>query len=127
MESPPDKIAVLPRGDPALSVYPDAARMPDDLADHVLGQLVLGPLLDRALRLGVGLAADRPLGDVVRPLVGVHARRGVAEYRVEAADGAGYSAPGARVSRRPLLPRRYRFLRGHKGAISQRGTKAETE
>jgi hypothetical protein len=55
-----------------LSADSDAARVSDDLADHVLGRLALDAL-------HVGLApADRPLGDVVGPDVGRHRRRGLA-------------------------------------------------
>lgn len=80
MESPPHKIAVLPRRDAALSVDTDAAWVTYDFAHHVLRELVFrSPSLDGRLRLGICLPADRPFGDVVGPFVGVHAGRGVAE------------------------------------------------
>ena len=60
MERSADEHAVLLRRDLALAADADAARVPDDLADHVLGRLTLD-------RLHVRLApADRPLRDVVQ-------------------------------------------------------------
>lgn len=77
MKSAPHKITIFPRGDPALSVDSDAAGMSYHLTHHVLSQFVLRPFLYRRLRLGVGLAANRPLGDVVRPLMRLHAGGGI--------------------------------------------------
>ena len=72
MEGSPDEHAVLLGGDLALAADADAARMADDLADHVLGRLAFD-----ALHVGLP-AADRPLGDVIGPDVGSHRGRGFA-------------------------------------------------
>lgn len=79
VKRPPDEVAVLLGGDLALAVDADAAGVADHFADHVFGALVPAAAALLNGELGVGLAADRPLGDVVGPLVRVHAGRGVAE------------------------------------------------
>lgn len=78
MKGAPNKVAVLLGGDLALAMYPDTAGVPDHLADHVLGQLVSWTILLHG-ELGVGLATYRPLRYIVRPFVGVHAGRSIAE------------------------------------------------
>ena len=81
MKSSSDEHAILFGGDLALPADADAAGMPDDLADHVLGRLTLDAL-DVSLP-----PADRPLRDVVRPDVGRHGGRGfaVTEKRIRIA------------------------------------------
>lgn len=78
------------------------------LADHMLGRVVLEP---EPLRERVRLAADRPLGDVVRPLERRQRGGRIAVLRIEAAHRAADAAARARLARRPLLPRRYRLGR----------------
>ena len=73
VEGAPDKLAVLGGGDLALAPDPDAAGVPDDLADHVLCRPMAAGL---QVLLHVRLPpADRPLGDVVRPDVRGHRGR----------------------------------------------------
>lgn len=71
MERSSDKETVLLGGDLALSPDPDAARMADDLADHVLGRV---PRRLQVLHVRLP-PADRPFRDVVRPDVGGHRSR----------------------------------------------------
>ena len=73
MEDSLDEITEFFSCNLALAPDPDTAGMSDDLADHVLG------LAGRGVRVLLPLPTDRPLGDVVRPHVGSHAGRGLAE------------------------------------------------
>ena len=73
MENTFDKITEFFGCNLALAPDPDAAGLPDDLADHVLG------LGGRGVRVLLPLPTDRPLGDVVRPHVRRHAGGGLAK------------------------------------------------
>ena len=74
--------AVFLGGDLALPSDPNAARVSDDLADHVLGGV---RPRGRGVQVGhVRLApADGPLGDVIGPDVGGHASGGLAVTAVK--------------------------------------------
>lgn len=86
-----DEVAVLLRGDPTHSVNPDATRMTDYLANHMLRHLILvtadgkvavAPLTSvfaETVIEGIGFSTDRPLGNIVRPFIRRDACRGVAE------------------------------------------------
>ena len=89
MEDSLDKITEFFSCDLALAPDPYAARVADDLADHVLG------LAGRRVRVLLPLPADGPLGDVVRPHVGGHAGGRLAEGGVQTTDGPG--GPDLRV------------------------------
>ncbi len=96
MKSPIDEIAIFFGRDLALPTNPDATRMSEDFAHHVLG----GPMMMSHLtvatqtqiqlalkRFQVGLAsANRPLRDIVGPNVGRDARGRFAIIGVEAAN-----------------------------------------
>ena len=107
MKVPVHKITVFSGRDAALAVHADTARVANHLAHHVFGGVILEA---EPLRQLVVLPADRPLGDVVRPLVRCDRGWSVAVLGVEPADAAGDAAARARFARRPLLPRGDRFL-----------------
>ena len=102
MKVAPDEVAVLARRDAALARDAHAARVADHLAHHVLGSVILEA---EALRKLIVLPTDRPLGDVVRPLVRCDRGRRIAVLRVETAHAAGNAPPRAGIARRPLFPR----------------------
>lgn len=108
MKVPADKVAKLARRNSALAKHAGAARMPDHLANHMLGRMVLVP---EPLRERVRLAANRPLRNIVGPLERRHRSGRIAILRVQAAHRARDAPIGARLARRPLLPRRYRLGR----------------
>lgn len=60
--------------------------------------------LPEALVERIGFPTDGPLCDVVRPLVGRDARRGVAELRVQAANWSADATTRSTVAGSPLLP-----------------------
>ena len=76
MENTFDKITEFFGCNLALAPDADAAGLPDDLADHVLR------LRGGRVRVLLPLAADGPLGDVVRPHVRSHARGGLAKTEI---------------------------------------------
>ena len=73
MENTFDKITEFFGSNLALAPDADAARLPDDLADHVLR------LRGGRVRVLLPLAADGPLGDVIRPHIRSHTGRGLAK------------------------------------------------
>ena len=73
MENTFDKITEFFGCNLALAPDTDAARLPNDLADHVLR------LRGRRVRVLLPFPADWPLSDVVRPNVTRHAGRGLAK------------------------------------------------
>ena len=76
MENTFDKITEFFGSNLALAADADAARLPDDLADHVLR------LRGGRVRVLLPLAADGPLGDVIRPHVRSNTRRGLAKTEI---------------------------------------------
>ena len=76
MEDSLDEITEFFSCNLTLAPDPDAAGMSNDLADHMLG------LAGRSVRVLLSLPADGPLGDVVRPDVGRHTGRGLAETEI---------------------------------------------
>ena len=68
-----DKITEFLGGDLALTPDTNTARVPDDLAHHVLR------LAGRCVSVLLPLPTYRPLGDIVRPHVGSHTGRSLAE------------------------------------------------
>ena len=76
MEDSLDEITEFFSCNLALAPDPDTARVPDDLADHVLG------LAGWSVGVLLPLPTDRPLGDVVRPHVGGNTGRGLAETEI---------------------------------------------
>ena len=76
MENTFDKITEFFGSYLALAADADAARLPDDLADHVLR------LGGGRVRVLLPLAADGPLGDVIRPHVRSNTRRGLTKTEI---------------------------------------------
>lgn len=88
MEIAIDEVTKLTSRYATLAVHTDAARMPDDLANHMLGGVIL---VAKSLRKGIRFPAYGPLGDIIGPFVWCYRCGSITIFRIKTAHGTGYS------------------------------------
>lgn len=109
-----NEITILFGSDPTFTVDSSTAWMSDNFTDHMLSSMILKA---KTLWKLICFPANRPLCDIVRPLVWSYGCWGITKLWIQAAYGAWYSSAWSWLTRGPLLPSWYRFLKGKDSAL----------